>query len=62
MNDIQWMPVIGMAVGIILGLVGAFGGLGAFLLVLVLGAVGFVVGRIAETGEVNLSGLSLRRK
>ncbi|MEU8359560.1 hypothetical protein AB0C27_26450 [Nonomuraea sp. NPDC048882] len=62
MNNIQWMPVIGMAVGIILGLVGAFGGLGAFLLVLVLGAVGFVVGRIAETGEVNLSGLSLRRK
>ncbi|MEV5896977.1 hypothetical protein [Nonomuraea fuscirosea] len=62
MNNIQWMPVIGMAVGIVLGLVGAFGGLGAFLLVLVLGAVGFVIGRIAETGEVNLSGLSLRRK
>ncbi|MEV5496801.1 hypothetical protein AB0M50_15540 [Nonomuraea fuscirosea] len=62
MNNIQWMPVIGMAVGIVLGLTGAFGGLGAFLLVLVLGAVGFVIGRIAETGEVNLSGLSLRRK
>ncbi|MEV0164891.1 hypothetical protein ACGFJC_34615 [Nonomuraea fuscirosea] len=62
MNNIQWMPVIGMAVGIVLGLAGAFGGLGAFLLVLVLGAVGFVIGRIAETGEVNLSGLSLRRK
>ncbi|MBF8190780.1 hypothetical protein ITP53_34740 [Nonomuraea sp. K274] len=62
MNNIQWTPLIGMAVGIILGLVGAFGGLGPFLLVLVLGALGFLVGRIAETGEVNLSGLSLRRK
>ncbi|MEV4171121.1 MULTISPECIES: hypothetical protein [unclassified Nonomuraea] len=62
MNNIQWTPLIGMAVGIVLGLVGAFGGLGPFLLVLVLGAIGFLVGRIAETGEVNLSGLSVRRK
>ncbi|MEV0996303.1 hypothetical protein [Nonomuraea sp. NPDC050202] len=62
MNNIQWMPIIGMAVGIVLGLVGAFGGLGAFLLVLVLGAVGFLIGRIAETGEIDLSGLSVRRK
>ncbi|MFI7635825.1 DUF2273 domain-containing protein [Nonomuraea sp. NPDC049400] len=54
MNN-QWMPVIGMAVGIILGLVAAFGGLFAFLLVLVLGAVGFLVGRIAETGQLDLS-------
>ncbi|MFB4267570.1 hypothetical protein [Nonomuraea sp. GTA35] len=62
MNNIQWMPIIGMAVGIVLGLAGAFGGLGAFLLVLVLGAVGFLIGRIAETGEIDLSGLSVRRK
>ncbi|MFC4112384.1 hypothetical protein [Nonomuraea zeae] len=62
MNNIHWMPVIGMAAGTILGLAGAFGGLGAFLLVLVLGAVGLLVGRIAETGEVNLSGLTVRRK
>ncbi|MEV0230459.1 DUF2273 domain-containing protein [Nonomuraea sp. NPDC050786] len=54
MNN-QWMPVIGMAVGIVLGLVAAFGGLFAFLLVLVLGAVGFLVGRIAETGQLTLS-------
>ncbi|MEQ4719119.1 DUF2273 domain-containing protein [Nonomuraea sp. B19D2] len=54
MNN-QWMPVIGMAVGIVLGLVAAFGGLFAFLLVLVLGAVGFLVGRIAETGQLDLS-------
>jgi hypothetical protein len=62
MENIQLMPLVGMAVGIILGLVAAFGGLGAFLLVLVLGAIGFVVGKIAETGQVNLSGMSVRRK
>jgi nitrate/nitrite transporter NarK len=62
MNNTHWMPIVGMAAGIVLGLAGAFGGLGAFLLVLVLGAVGFLVGQIAETGEVNLSGLTVRRK
>ncbi|MEV1170058.1 DUF2273 domain-containing protein [Nonomuraea sp. NPDC049784] len=55
MNNIHWWPVIGMAAGIILGLVAAFGGLFAFLLVLVLGAVGFLVGWIAETGQLKLS-------
>ncbi|MCF6472409.1 hypothetical protein FAF44_29030 [Nonomuraea sp. MG754425] len=55
MNNIQWTPIIGMAVGLVLGMAGAFGGLGAFLLVLVLGAVGFLIGRVVETGEINLS-------
>ena len=32
------------------------------LAVLVLGAVGFLVGKVAETGEVNLSGLTARRR
>ena len=62
MNTIPWLPLIGMTVGIVLGLVGAFGGLGAFLLVLVLGVVGFLVGRIAERGEVNLASYTLRRR
>ncbi|MEV4391565.1 hypothetical protein [Nonomuraea sp. NPDC049607] len=62
MSNVPWLPVIGMMVGIILGFAGAFGGLGAFLLVLVLGAVGFLVGKIAETGELNLSGLTARRR
>jgi hypothetical protein len=60
MNNISWLPVIGMAVGIVLGLAGAFGGLGAFLLVLVLGAVGLLVGRLMETGD--LSKLTARRR
>ncbi|MEV6153179.1 hypothetical protein AB0L53_22815 [Nonomuraea sp. NPDC052129] len=60
--NISWLPVIGMAVGMVLGIVGAIGGLGAFLLVLVLGAIGLLVGRIMEGGEVNLSNLSVRRK
>ncbi|MEV0346629.1 hypothetical protein AB0H88_12735 [Nonomuraea sp. NPDC050680] len=60
--NISWLPVIGLAVGMVLGIVGAFGGLGAFLLVLVLGAIGLLVGRIMEGGEVNLSNLSVRRR
>lgn len=62
MSGNGWMPVIGMAAGIVLGVVGAFGGLGAFLLVLVLGAVGLLVGRIAEGGEVNLPSLTVKRR
>ncbi|GAA2363578.1 hypothetical protein [Nonomuraea africana] len=62
MNTIPVLPIIGMTVGIILGLAGAFGGLGAFLLVLVLGALGLLVGRIAEGGEIDLSNLTARRR
>ncbi|MEV4565779.1 hypothetical protein AB0K12_18630 [Nonomuraea sp. NPDC049419] len=62
MNNSQLTPLVGMAAGIALGFAGAFGGLGAFLLVLVLGAIGFLVGRIIETGEINLSGLTVKRK
>ncbi|MFI6298098.1 hypothetical protein ACIBEJ_41355 [Nonomuraea sp. NPDC050790] len=56
------LSIIGMAVGIVLGLAGAFGGIGAFLLVLLLGALGFLVGRLAEGGEVNVAHLTVRRK
>ncbi|SDH25625.1 hypothetical protein SAMN05421505_11337 [Sinosporangium album] len=62
MNQAPIWSVTGMVVGIVLGVAAAFGGLGAFLLVLVLGAVGFLVGRIVETGGVDLSGLSPRRR
>ncbi|GII92650.1 hypothetical protein [Sinosporangium siamense] len=62
MNPFPIWSIVGLAAGIALGLAGAFGGLGAFLLVLVLGAIGFLVGRIAETGGVDLSGLSPRRR
>ncbi|GAA3624505.1 hypothetical protein [Microlunatus ginsengisoli] len=43
----------GLIVGLVLGIVAAFGGLGAFLLVLVLGAVGLLVGRALE-GKLDL--------
>ncbi|MFD1935982.1 MULTISPECIES: DUF2273 domain-containing protein [Nonomuraea] len=62
MNTSSWLPIIGMTVGIILGLTAAFGGLSAFLLVLVLGALGLLVGRIAETGEIDLSAFTSRRR
>ncbi|GAA0921874.1 hypothetical protein [Nonomuraea longicatena] len=56
------LTLVGMTVGIVLGLAWAFGGFGAFLLVLVLGAIGFVVGRVAEGGEVNLAHVTLRKR
>jgi hypothetical protein len=48
--------VIGLAVGIALGFAGAFGGFSAFLVVLVLGAVGLGVGRWLD-GEFDLRSL-----
>ena len=44
----------GLLVGLVLGLAGAFGGFDAFLLVAVLGAVGFLVGQVVE-GRIDLS-------
>ncbi|GAA5041956.1 putative membrane protein [Thermocatellispora tengchongensis] len=55
-------PIVGLVVGMVLGVVGAFGGLGAFLLVLVLGVVGLLVGRIMEGGQIDLSQFSARRR
>lgn len=48
--------VIGLFVGLALGFAGAFGGFGAFLIVLVLGAVGLGVGRWLG-GQPDLSAL-----
>jgi hypothetical protein len=45
---------IGLAVGLALGFAAAFGGFTAFLLVAVLGAAGFLIGRVAE-GELDLT-------
>jgi hypothetical protein len=42
------MAAFGMIAGMVLGFAGYFGGFGAFLLVVALGAVGFVVGRFLE--------------
>ncbi|GAA1838140.1 hypothetical protein GCM10009836_16280 [Pseudonocardia ailaonensis] len=46
----------GLLTGLILGVAAAFGGFGAFLIVLVLGAVGLLVGRVLD-GELDLSGI-----
>jgi nitrate/nitrite transporter NarK len=46
----------GLLAGLVLGLAGAFGGLGAFLIVLVLGAVGLIVGRALD-GQLDLNAL-----
>ncbi|GAA5120745.1 MULTISPECIES: hypothetical protein [Pseudonocardia] len=46
----------GLLAGLALGLAGAFGGLGAFLIVLVLGAIGLLVGRALD-GQLDLNAL-----
>jgi nitrate/nitrite transporter NarK len=46
----------GLLAGLILGFAGAFGGLGAFLIVLVLGAIGLLVGRALD-GQLDLNAL-----
>lgn len=52
--------IVGLSYGTVLGLAGAFGGLTAFVLVLVLGLVGFVAGRAME-GEIDLAEVFTRR-
>lgn len=50
---------VGLLTGIVLGAAAAFGGFGAFLVVLLFGAVGLVVGRVLE-GKLDLSQLTGR--
>jgi hypothetical protein len=49
--------LIGLLAGLALGFAGAFGGLVAFLIVLVLGAVGLLVGRWVD-GALDLPNLT----
>ncbi len=46
----------GLLAGIILGAAGAFGGFTVFLIALVLGAIGLVIGRALD-GELDLGGV-----
>ncbi|HEY9391053.1 MAG TPA: hypothetical protein VIR27_14980 [Mycobacteriales bacterium] len=46
--------LIGVVVGIALGFAGAFGGWGAFLIVGLLTAVGYLVGRVVQ-GDLDLT-------
>ncbi|RKE21802.1 hypothetical protein [Streptomyces sp. TLI_171] len=50
------LALVGLLAGMALGFAGYFGGFAAFLLVAVLGAVGFVVGRLIE-GDIELGDL-----
>jgi hypothetical protein len=61
MDETRWRPAIGLAFGTALGFAGAFGGFTVFVIVLVLGVIGLLVGR-ALTGELDLSELLGRRK
>lgn len=61
MDEMRWWPAIGLGFGTALGFAGAFGGFGAFVLVLVLGLVGYLAGW-AMTGERDLAGLFGNRR
>jgi len=50
---------LGLLTGLALGLAAAFGGFGAFVVVLALGALGFLVGRVVD-GKLDLSQLTGR--
>lgn len=62
MEEMRWLPLGGLAFGTALGFAGAFGGFDAFVIVLVLGVVGFLAGR-ALIGELDIGGsLGTRRR
>ena len=46
----------GLLAGLILGAAGYIGGFGAFLVALVVGAVGLVIGRVLD-GDLDISGV-----
>lgn len=46
----------GLLAGLVLGAAGAIGGFGAFLVALLVGAIGLVVGRVLD-GELDLNGV-----
>ncbi|WP_410596127.1 hypothetical protein [Amycolatopsis sp. lyj-23] len=50
---------LGLLTGLVLGLAIAFGGFGAFAAVVVLGAIGLLVGRVLD-GKLDLSQLTGR--
>ena len=61
MDDTRLIPILGLAFGIALGFAGAFGGWSAFVIVLVLGLVGYITGR-ALVGDLDLSRLFVGRQ
>jgi hypothetical protein len=51
--------ITGLLVGLALGFAGAFGGFTAFIIVLFLGIIGLVVGRLLD-GQLDLSSITGR--
>jgi hypothetical protein len=60
MDEVRIMPILGLVFGVALGFAGAFGGVAAFVIVLVLGLAGYLAGR-ALAGELDLGGLFVSR-
>jgi hypothetical protein len=60
-RDRRWVPAMGMAFGTGLGFAAAFGGWSAFVLVLLLGVLGYLGGRVL-IGDIDLGDLPGRRR
>jgi hypothetical protein len=61
MDGFPVWPIAGLAFGTVLGLAGSFGGFDAFIIVLVLGIIGFLAGRAVE-GTLDMSSMLPRRR
>ncbi|GII59459.1 hypothetical protein Pth03_78480 [Planotetraspora thailandica] len=61
MKQFPVWALTGLAFGTILGVVGAFGGGYAFLIVLVLGVLGLFIGMVME-GDVEMPAMRTRRQ
>jgi hypothetical protein len=61
MDEVRMMPILGLAFGVALGFAGAFGGWSAFVIVLLLGLVGYAAGRVLA-GELDMSRLFVTRE
>ncbi|MFI6600243.1 hypothetical protein ACIBHX_28700 [Nonomuraea sp. NPDC050536] len=61
MNGFPVWSIAGLAFGTVLGVAAAFGGLNAFLVVLVLGVLGFLLGHALE-GGIDMSWMRTRRQ
>ena len=56
MTPVLTPTALGLLTGLVLGVVAAFGGFGAFVLVAVLGGIGLLAGRAAE-GRLDVAAL-----
>jgi uncharacterized membrane protein len=61
MDGFPIWPIAGLTFGTVCGIAGVWAGFPGFIIVLVLGVIGFLIGRLLE-GSLDLSALTSRRR